>query len=841
MNLRNRTRGWALAVSCLATSALAENPPSLLSLDHAAHGDGLFLTPMVGFQPITLAYSPFPPSVVGQSVLPEIRVGGRMGHIDFAGRGGLSMLFGGGGFQLGLEAGFDVLPRFLEKDGYLVHGVAGASFNGLFNIGYASSVAPGFGVDLGVGVSRPVSPNCELGLEAGLRNRFLFQGAFAELSTGLYLSVTGTIFPEGPKTPPASAPPPTVPVASTAPPACSTWLTDGWLEPTQGTWQDDLTFDDKPGKQLRRTGPGAYAAELNMVQGKDALVFGVHHYIDRGRVTVDSRDTIVFKGRTNCPEEQAVKFRLRLVDSGGTHELFTSPPVGNVPLTGAGQPDVRDWEIRIPARDGYPTDAPFKFGVAGAYTVRGELLKLDGAPTGLELNTSGTVQVSTAPNVSFIPTVLTKFDEAQEASLRTLTQALADDYAKFGPDIFPVPPGGLPTQVRNFRNLIEADATSRWFEFGRIAATVAALNDTLASSAFLTGAGRVVVVLPRKDFEGVFGKGAAGMTVAESVNLKAKGADAQKYPRGATLSWKVMLVPSTETWDTVAHELLHTLPDGWADEGMQAECGFAYHNKAGPFAHGERITEGSVPSQRERKAGMEAVMGPLTSFSRQWITQCTYWHLVKEFGAGPIDPPVVLVRAFVSNEGKKSKGELKPAYTLMGSEDFRQGTAADSPWAFVVKNQAGAELGRFPFKPRFKDPDWSIDRPVASVVGRIPQLPGWAEIELVGPSGSLDKKKVSAAPPGAVFKSPAEKSTVAKTDSAVAVSWTATPADGLKALSSLYVSHDEGKTWDDVAFETAADTATVPLKPGAAQVWVKLIVTDGTRSTETTLKLTRAP
>ena len=51
-------------------------------------------------------------------------------------------------------------------------------------------------------------------------------------------------------------------------------------------------------------------------------------------------------------------------------------------------------------------------------------------------------------------------------------------------------------------------------------------------------------------------------------------------------------MPSIESWDTVAHELVHTLPEGWAGDEMEEECGRNYHNKSDRIVNGEVITFG---------------------------------------------------------------------------------------------------------------------------------------------------------------------------------------------------------------------------------------------------------
>ncbi len=60
-----------------------------------------------------------------------------------------------------------------------------------------------------------------------------------------------------PLPPPASRPSPA--------PTPTAVVTEGRFEPSQGVWQDDDYFVDKPGKQLTRTGPTSWNAELRMV------------------------------------------------------------------------------------------------------------------------------------------------------------------------------------------------------------------------------------------------------------------------------------------------------------------------------------------------------------------------------------------------------------------------------------------------------------------------------------------------------------------------------------------------------------------------------------------------
>jgi len=295
-----------------------------------------------------------------------------------------------------------------------------------------------------------------------------------------------------------------------------------------------------------------------------------------------------------------------------------------------------------------------------------------------------------------------------------------------------------------------------------------------------------------------------------------------------------MLMPSYESWDTVAHEILHTLPEGWSEDEMQAECGRAYHNKSDPVAHGERITEDSVPSARDRKAGMISLMGPSVSEATVWNDQCTYWHLTKMLAGGPPDPPVTLVRAMVGRKGGKPIGELRPVYDVGGSVDLVPG--GRGPFAFVFKNAQGVELARFSFAPRATDIETKAAQEVMSYVGRAPVVPGWAQLELVAAGGAvLDRKVRSELPPQVVIDAPGDGALVTPEGGKVKVRWTGKGVSPL--LSSVLYSPDGGSTWTDQAFEKAVSELEVALKEKVTNHLVKVVVTDGTRSSEAVIRL----
>ncbi len=833
----------AILVLLVALPALAGEtpPPAVAAPSKPAPREGLFFEPALGASLLSISGPGlFAPAV---AVVPELRVGVLGPSFGWGGTLGLGFTTAvpGGLFPqlfLGGNARYFFSPLF----GGRLYGSAQGGFASIF--GGAGAVIPGFGLDVGVGFNAPLLDKLGVSCEAGVRSRFFFNAGAIEPTIGLNLTFAAQYFPslrgpapvvvladQTPKTveedeTPGLTPLPEPTFGSSTPP-CTTWLTDGWMSPTQGVWQDDPSFADKPTKQLTKQPgtPATYTAELNMVKGKDTLLFGVDHYqLDGSAVKVGARDAIVLRGQSTCTTLQPVKLEVKLRDGyDRTQTIHSTEVIGQVPLEGPVLPAPRWWEVRLPVPTGIPAQ-PFKLR-RPTYRVFAELVKSDGGPTGLRVIVDGRTQESTGPHVTVVPVTLTQNDEQREETFRKLTGWIVEESAEKIPDLFPLAPRTLPVTLAGQRGFQDLDIPSIWFAWRRSDATVAALADALTAEAFLSNAGRVLAVLGVKDFETLFGEGAAGMTVGAAVTPKRSS---------LTLSWKVMLMPATETWTTVGHELLHTLPEGWADAEMTAECGFEYHNEKTPVAHGVRITEDGKPVAAAVKSGKIALMGPAVSEDAIWITQCTYWHLLKQFaGGGPADPPVLVLRAMFAKRGAKYEGELRPTYSTMGVVDHHPGKGGH--WAFVVRDAKGAELGRYPFNPRFTDPHTETERLVQAYAMRVLEPPGWAQIELVGPNGVLATQKASAAPPELTVTAPADQSTL--TGETVRVEWQTNVA---APRVSVLTSTDEGRTWVMRAFEQKGVTSLdVAVDPAAKQQRVKVIVTDGTRSAEVQVRVSR--
>ncbi|HVG62702.1 MAG TPA: hypothetical protein VNA24_29320 [Hyalangium sp.] len=826
-----------------------------------------FIEPVLGANAITLGWEPsfafpstsqFSPSVrigvLRPNLFADLRLGFSTAIAPFNDFSGLT--------SLSLDAEVGTCPYSLGDN--RVCGSAG--LGGGLLLGNQSGLGDGYlipttSLTLGVGLKRYLDPDFAIGVEGGARTQLgFFPDGYTDVSTSLYLAFTGTWLEpwgwtlttrtrENVQAPVAAAPPPEkephltpggAPSYGTSYRACHVYVTDGWFSPTQAVWQDDPSFEDRPRKQLtRRTGSEViYDAELWMVKDKPTLLFGVHHYrLDGQQVTVDSRDVIVLRGMSNCTVPVPVKMKFTLQNAAGSKPIYTSHTVAQVPLDGAPAPEYSPWEAKLSVRDGLPPDQPFTFDIATNHQIIAELIRETGAPTGLRMTVVTDPVPTQGPVVHFVPVFLSPPNQAiDDEGLVLLTEAIIRDSARFIPDLFPLKPGGLPTEQKVMRNFVDKDIGAKWIQFRRRDALVAALNDSLAASAFLDGAGRVVAVLPVGDYEAAFGTDSAALTVGTSVTAAPR--PSQGGTRQArTLSWKVILTTSVAEWTTVGHELVHSLPEGWSSKGMEAECGRSYHNKKDPVANGERITRGGAPSERERKAGLLALMGPATGNPDDvWITQCTYAHLLQQLAGAPPDPPVLLVRAFLTKDGGKVKGELQPLYELMGYADVAAGKGG-GPYAVILRDAKGAELGRYPLSPQWNDIETGEPRSIVSLVFRVPALPEPAVVELVGPGGVLDRKQMSARPPTLQILTPAEGERAKVENKRVRVTWKAEGEQGRPLLYSVLYSSDGGEHFQTQVFELESTAFDVTIDPSAKDHRVKVVVTDGTRSSEAVIPL----
>jgi hypothetical protein len=829
---------WVVALAAiLSPPARADDAPAAVaSTNDAGPPRGFFVEAVLGTSLLGLGWSKNTFNVTGFEYPATVRFGALLANnMEASGSLGLSGSWAPVAGQSYFDAvlGGELKTSWGSLGPFHTYALTGLNAGVLLDT-YGTS--PEVGLNLGFGGKYFITRHWALGGEVGLRPKVIFAPSSStfsygpEFQSGIYLALTGTWLPPPPAPPGQAAAPTPDKSQEQDKPKCLAYVTDGWFEPSQGVWQDDPTVEDRPSKQLSRQDleGAAYQAELDMVAGKDTLLFGVHHYRHAGtQTTVDSRDSLVLKGYSNCTELTSVKLKVTLREGIVPKELFVTPVSAQVPLDGQAGPKTLSWEVRIPAPRGIP-EKPFRFDSPLPYELKAELVRDTGLSTGLFMSVFGRTQVLRGPTVSFVPVQLGVADPSVAAA----AQKLALESSRRLPDFLPLPPEGLPAVVKPAFDLSGASLGIKWLEDRKEEAAAAAVMNALNTAAFLEDADRVVGVVSKKDL----------LTfLASAPPTPTKGRvkpSALKLPHAGTqLSSKVVLVAADEPVETVAHELLHTLPDGWSDDEMVQECGRAYHNREDASANGVRIDTDGAPAARERKSGMTPVMGPGAPPSGSWLSQCTYAHVLKELEGGPPDPPVVLVRAVLLRDGANTKGAILPLYTLWGHTDAR--IMKPGGYSIVVRDDNGVELNHYGFTPKWTDIETGGQRHVLSVAYRIAWRPDIDTIELTGPSGAvLDRKKFSSKEPTVELESPKDKALVKVSGGKVHVKWRGS-GDSDRALAYTVVySADGGKTFTTLQSESPATEVDFTPAAGVAKHFIRVTVTDGTRSSTVEARVT---
>lgn len=617
---------------------------------------------------------------------------------------------------------------------------------------------------------------------------------------------------------------------------CEVRATDGYFEPVQGVWQDEpltppagsRSFPDLPGKQLTRLtpfGPEAHRdeAELDMVRNRPSLLFGIDHAV--GGPAPKDRFRILLRGTTTCQTAREVKMRFTLIETS-ENVIYTSGPLTSIgldPPAGAQQP----WTVALDAPLGIPPDGmgTFTFQGQGSYLIKNELIRVDNdQPTGLFGTVEGEVVGTRGPRTAFFPITLDSATAAQRTALVNKSNGLAADSALTIPDQLPLPPGGITTVPLSLVNLAKATEAGQknWLNwFSNLKAETDAEIRSQARMAVVDrlfqgiarqskGTQRIVVVLTRDHFDSVVAP------------------NSHRQLAGFASSQKVVVVHQRTPLDTVPHELIHTMPFLWTSPQMRAMCGSDYHGPNIPhmWAHAFRITERGV----ESRLLLDPFWSLMTSKRPRWMDQCTYWHLLGVLSGQIPDPPLILVQGRIAQHRTRAIGQLFPAYQQDGIEQLAAGDGGR--WAIVLRDAAGAVLGRFPFSPGWKVDDTPIRRSMLPFTYLVPDLPGTAQIDLVGPRNRrLARRVYSDNAPTLTIDTPLDGAVLTPDGGKVTVSWTGSDADGDRLLYTVLYSDDGGQTFLAQSFEQAGTTFDVAVSDVAQHV-VRIVVTDGARSAE---------
>ncbi|MBV8172775.1 MAG: hypothetical protein JO219_12685 [Candidatus Eremiobacteraeota bacterium] len=647
--------------------------------------------------------------------------------------------------------------------------------------------------------------------------------------------------PTASPTPTEYPPPSPSPSATPTPQPCTVKITDGWMEPMQGVWQDDPTFDDHPTKQITRTSkPGdapVYDAELDMIVDRDSLLFGVEHYRYQGaKVSAGTHSIIHMAGTTDCSDPpKPVKMRFSLEQGMFGKTLWTSDVVSEIKLTGHKAAE-DTWEADLVAHgDGIPPPSvgPFVFDSQGDYVLKDELIEEDGTPTGLILTVGGRAHLVKPIKIAYIPLILTPVSADQAQALTAASDALGTEAGKYIPDYYPVFPHWIEGWAYDALDLSNTNVLNPTIEKvtwpGIQQKDIDFHNQYKREDKVNAELARRFAVLARES-----GYDRFVVTVSPADMVTIKGSDTL----GAAVDKKFVYVMQGQSYLTEAHELAHTLPYLWSSIQMNKQCKQPgdYHNKAVLWANGYRIDTNNAPGPRVEEMRQYPFFGVTSPQGSVWIDQCTYWNLARTLVAEP-DPAAMLVRgvAFKSADTKKFGGFLWPSYDMTGVPELVARPALPGErWSIVVRSASGAQIAAYPFDPEFADENGRV-RDLVAFSYLIPFSADARSVVLRGPDALSWVQQITAHPPSVRISAPAADARLGPV-SRVTVRWSATGETDTPLLATVLYSPD-GHRWYDQVFEQPVHSVDIALKRSQRH-YIKVIVTDGSRSAQAALDFT---
>lgn len=648
---------------------------------------------------------------------------------------------------------------------------------------------------------------------------------------------------------------------------CSFAVIDGYMQPTQGFWQDDRMFP-YPDILIRLGSPGdepSYRAPYPLVVGRPTVVGGVDRYrwlLSGVEENVNDRDDprghVSMTVSSNCPLPDVVRFHFAFVERNtGTAWQSPTQALGAIPLHGLVRPGTspKPYSVELPVPLGYPTASAFSGSSPGYYTLFCYLEKRD--PTGRWVGPLGDIAVNVqlvvthGPLIHFVPVVL--FGAPEDVDMFGLDlerSALreATDTSHLLPDLYPLKPGGtmrtsaIPSVQEPYHDFSTDDAIAHpenhvnipddiRRDFPELVAPFTArmapgirrdaINTELARifdlGAILSHAGRIVVVFDRDDFRIVAGPGVAAYT----------------------LSSKVVFVPGDASYQTIGHEIAHTLPWDYTGHAtpndiswMLQECRLGYHNQTGAFAQGLRFIQqgGQVGIRVDEQGASGGLMGPRRV--SPYMEQCTSRHLTSYLRGIP-DPPVLVVRGVLLTNGTEIAGYFDPFYSAVSALD----TQAQDPrfhLSLRLLGAGGRVLRSVGVQSNAYGPEDTSVRRMSAFVVRVPVLTGLERIELWAGNRRLAARNATPFAPAVTIESPAAGA-VEHQGVPFELSWGARSAPGTSPSATILDSSDGGKTFDVLSVD-GPRTASVRLR-GVGTHLLRVIVSDGWQSGQVDTKV----
>ncbi|MBV8171202.1 MAG: hypothetical protein JO219_04635 [Candidatus Eremiobacteraeota bacterium] len=607
---------------------------------------------------------------------------------------------------------------------------------------------------------------------------------------------------------------------------CSYYVEDGNLEPTQGVWQDDYVFDDHVGKAITRDEDETeklhypvFNAQLPMVAGRDTLIFAMVPFrFARSPLlprVPGNRDHIAMVVDSDCKTFVPVRLQFTLQQPGAPDaQIYLSQVIRSIPLDPPRRPTFGKYVVDLDALYGVPPppNKPFTFRALkdNTYRIVAQLVRDGGAPfPGLTMAVHGTVNETELPEIVFRPVYLRATPPPdlikKTSTLETMAKAMIGDY-------YPI----VPSSVR----FVMAPATHITLDH---IYDPDGFEKQITASAFVGGSGRVVVVLDSEEYKDI--------DYADMFNSESNG---ESFP-------KVAVVRDDVTYKTVIHELTHTFPYIWSTDEMIKECSAPgdYHGligrnpqgrptKHGHVSFGERMYVGGRPD-RFRVSEFWAYM-TLTGEDDVYASQCDFWHLANQLEK-KTDPPMLLVGGRLSNSHGVISGAFDPFYDVVSDADVA--SVQGSAWSIAVLGEDGRVIATYPIRSPFTNNEDERPLPVGRFLYPLPDPDGAVTIRLSGPGITLTRK-LAAQRPVVTIASPSDAAVVTPLRGRVHIAWQASVPSGGKPLASVYYGGDQTPLIEQL-FEKTASSFDVELDPRAHSHTVKVVVTDGTRSGESTI------
>jgi hypothetical protein len=188
------------------------------------------------------------------------------------------------------------------------------------------------------------------------------------------------------------------------------------------------------------------------------------------------------------------------------------------------------------------------------------------------------------------------------------------------------------------------------------------------------------------------------------------------------------------------------------------------------------------------------------------------------------------VRGYLARRDGTATALLEPTYTLDSMLDLRPGLG--SAYAIVLLDARGATISEFPFEPNWWLTESLRERHLISFAYRVPALPGVAQIDVRGPGGVLARQTISKVAPSVSIVLPAAGQTLEVRDGKVHVVWTAGGELGRVLFATVLYARKGSTVFEAQSVEQSGTSFDVTVDRGAQTHMVKVIVTDGSRSSE---------